>query len=82
MKRLIFCLLLAGCAAQPVYKPVTVEVPVPVPCRVPVVLHPVWPFQALPAQAALFEQTRALLAENELRQAYETRLEAALKACQ
>ncbi len=83
MKKLFFCLLLAGCAVSgPVTKPVVVEMPVPVPCRAPVVLHPVWPTESLPRNATLFEHVRAMLAENELRQAYEIQLEAAIIACQ
>ena len=81
MKRVILCLLLSGCSAQPIYKPVTVEVPVAVPCQPPVVTHPVWPTQSLSKQSALLEQVKAFLAENELRQGYEGQLEAALQAC-
>jgi hypothetical protein len=58
-----------------------VEVPVPVPCRVQLPEHPVWATDALPADAGLFEQVRALLAERAQRQAYELKLEAAAKAC-
>jgi hypothetical protein len=82
MRNLIFFLLLAGCSTQTAYRPVTVEVPVPVPCKVPVVLHPVWPTQELAEKSTLLEQVKALLAENELRQAYEVQLEASVKACQ
>ncbi len=83
MKKLVLCLLLAGCVSSgSVTKPVTVEMPVPVPCRAPVVLHPVWPTESLPENGTLFEHVRAMLAENELRQAYEIQLEAAIKACQ
>ena len=77
----VLSLLLAGCSAQPIYKPVTVEVPVFVPCQPPIVAHAVWPTQSLSGQSALFEQVKALLAENELRQGYEVQLEAALQAC-
>jgi hypothetical protein len=74
--------LLAGCSTHPVARPVTVEVPVPVSCRVPAILHPVWPSQALDGHEPLLDQVKALLAENELRQAYEVQIEAALQACQ
>ncbi|MDD5586541.1 MAG: hypothetical protein PHY92_06250 [Alphaproteobacteria bacterium] len=81
MKRAVFCLLLAGCGAQTVYRPVTVEVPMPVPCQPPAILHPVWPTESLSPHATILDQVKALLAENELRQAYEGQLEAALQAC-
>jgi hypothetical protein len=81
MKRIVICLMLAGCSTRTVYKPVTVEVPVPVPCQAPVVLHPAWPTQSLSVQASILEQVKALLAENELHQGYEVQLEAALQAC-
>jgi hypothetical protein len=81
MKRIVVCLMLAGCSTRTVYKPVTVEVPVPVPCQAPAVTHPVWPTQSLSGQATILEQVKALLAENELRQGYEGQLEAAIQAC-
>lgn len=81
VQRFLFCLFLAACSAQPVVKPVKVEVPVPVPCHAPAVLHPVWPTQALDGQESLPAQIKAFLAENELRQAYESQMEAALAAC-
>jgi len=86
MKRLlpifpVLLMALAGCAAKPVYRPVTIDVPVPVPCRAPEVARPAWPTQSLSAGSGLLDQVRALLAENELRQGYEARLEAALQAC-
>ena len=73
--------LLGGCSTPPLAKPMAVEVPVAVSCRAPVVLHPVWPFEGLSGQASLYEKVRALLAENELRKAYEVKLEAAVEAC-
>ena len=81
---LLGLLFLAACAApQPIYKPVTVEVPVTVPC-VPAaaISHPVWPTSGVKPNDALFTQARAALAELELRNSYEVKLEAAIKACQ
>lgn len=79
----LFLLLsaLAGCSTSSVYKPVTIEVPVAVPCQTPVISHPVWPTEDLTDKSTLFEQVRALLAERELRQSYETKMEAAVSAC-
>lgn len=83
MKKVLFCLwLLTGCSSQPLYKPVTVDVPVFVPCQIPVVTHPVWPTQDLTEKSTLQDQIKALLAENELRQGYEAQLEASMKFCQ
>lgn len=81
MRKWSICFLLAGCCAQPVARPITVEVPVPVPCRAPVVVHPVWPTLSLTDQSSMLDQVKAFLAENELRQGYETQLEASLQSC-
>jgi hypothetical protein len=81
MKKILLCMLLAGCSTRTIVKPVTVEVPVPVPCQAPVITRPVWPTQDLTDRSTLLDQVKALLAENELRQGYETQLEAILQAC-
>lgn len=73
---------LVGCAPTVIYKPVPVETPVSVPCKIPVVPAPDFPTKALTAQSTMFEEVRALLAENELHQGYEAMLTASLKACQ
>lgn len=76
-------LLLAACAApEPVFKPVTVDVPVAAPCRTPPIKQPSSPLQLVAAAAPLFDKVKAALIEIDLRKAYETRLEAALHACQ
>jgi hypothetical protein len=75
---------LAGCAGpapQVVTRTVTVEVPVGVPCRAPQIDRPVWPLDVLPADADDYEWTRAALAEIEMREAYEARLEGAAEGC-
>lgn len=82
MRRLAVLLLLAGCSSQTIIKPVPVSVPVPVLCKPPVVSHPVWPTSELTKKSSILEQVKALIAENELRQAYEAQMEASLQACQ
>jgi len=78
----IFLLILAGCSSDPViYRPVRVEVPIPVVCQAESIDPPRWPVQSLPAAASGFEILRALLVENELRKSYEIRLKAALDSC-
>jgi hypothetical protein len=72
---------LTACAAEPVYEPVEVSVPVAVPCQVPDVQKPVWKLQNTPADAPLFDKVKAALIELDQRKSYETKLEAALRAC-
>ncbi|EKQ6322026.1 TPA: hypothetical protein SMN75_000368 [Pseudomonas aeruginosa] len=59
-----------------------VEVPVPIPCRVPPVEVPVWAAADLKKSDTLEEKVRALLAERRQRIGYEARLLAASQACQ
>lgn len=80
----LFVALLGGCAAptpQVVTRTVTVEVPVGVPCRAPQIDRPVWPLDVLPTDANDYEWARAALAEIEMRNGYESLLEAAIAAC-
>nr|WP_132657929.1 hypothetical protein [Pseudomonas aeruginosa] len=66
MTRLLLglCLLFAGCAASPTTpRPVRVEVPLAVPCRVPDVRPPSWASATLQAGDSLQAKVRALLAE-------------------
>ena len=69
---------LAGCATTPE----VVTVKVPVPCKAPKVERPAMEFDQLPADAGLDASVNALLIEREQREAYELKLEAAVKACQ
>ena len=71
---------LAGCGST-VVRTERVEVPVPVPCVVPVIERPAWAMDALPVDAGLYETVRAALVEIEQRRAYEARLEAAVAGC-
>lgn len=76
--------VLAGCATtEPVTvtRTVTVEVPVGVPCRAPQIERPVWPLDVLAPDADDYEWTRAALAEIEMREGYEARLEGAVAGC-
>lgn len=75
---LVLCLVLAGCASEPQ----RVEVAVPVPCRVEVPPEPVWATAALAADADIWDQVKALLAERRQRIGYEDQLLAAARACQ
>ncbi len=76
-------LLPAACARVPVYSPVEVAMPVPVPCRVAVPRLPqAWPTDSLPKDAPLPDKIRAVLVELDLRKAYEAEAEAALKVCE
>jgi hypothetical protein len=76
-------LALAGCGTtQIVYRPVPVNIPVPIPCKIAPVEAPAWPTASLPPKASLFDRAKAVLAELKLRQGYEGRLAAAVKACQ
>ncbi len=82
----LFCVILlslSGCASAstPVARPVVVEVPVSMPCSVPVVDHPVWPLDDLRAQSTIYDQVRLALAEIELREAYEIKLRAVIESC-
>lgn len=81
---LIFAVALAGCAGQvePEPRTVRVEVPIAVPCRVPVVEVPVWATAGLRKGDDLQSKVRALLAERRQRIGYEAQLLAANRACQ
>lgn len=77
---LVLLAALAGCAADPVVR--EVKVAVPVPCRVELPSAPAWATQALSADAGIWDQVKALLAERSQRIAYSDKLLAAAQACQ
>ena len=78
---LALCLFLCACGTQIVYKPVPVDVAVPVPCKIAPVASPAWPTDSVGPDASMFEKARAALAELILRRGYEAQLEAATKSC-
>lgn len=69
-------LALAACSTTT--KTVEVKVPVPVPCVVENVEEPVYP---VATGQTLFERVKVLLAEIEMRKAYELKLKAAVAGC-
>ena len=82
MASLFSALLLTACAApEPIFKPVTVDVPVVVTCRTPVIAKPASPLHQIAPEAPLFNKVKAALIEIDLRESYEARLEAALATC-
>lgn len=74
---LVAALALPACGRTPPPEPIKVMVPVPCVTNKPV--KPNYP-EARP-DAGLFERVQTLLAERELRIAYEGELEASLSAC-
>jgi hypothetical protein len=84
MKRLLICLLLAGCATQaPVIKTVTVDVPIPVKCAPDVGADPAYPDTdaAILAEDNIIGLAKMYRAGRALRIAREAELKAALKGC-
>lgn len=76
---LALVLLLAGCAST---RPAAVvNVPVPVECREPEPERPAMPTESLAPGVDLDYFVKASQAEIEVREAYETRLLTALRAC-
>lgn len=77
-------IFLTGCACDPVVQAVlkTVEVPVPVPCKIKQVNKPDMPLDKVGREDELDVKTAAALAEIQRRKAYELELEAAIKECQ
>lgn len=77
---------LAGCGTvepRTIIKTIEVKVPgLPVPCRVKPVEKPAFALDAAKTSDKLYPKGRAALAELKQRQAYEEKLEAAVKSCQ
>ncbi len=59
-----------------------VLVPIPIPCKVAIPNRPAFAVEQLPIGLGIWEQMKALRAERNQRQGYETELEAAVKSCQ
>lgn len=82
MKFVCVFLVLAGCAApQTVLQPVTVDVPVALPCALAPVTKPDFALAAFSPDDGLIAKTRAALVELLQRRAYEAELEAQIEAC-
>ena len=76
---------LAGCGLlEPkiVIDTVTIEKPVPVPCRIQPIAVPAWTVDRASPADDMVTLNRAIRAELEQRRAYELLLEAGVKACQ
>ncbi len=73
-------LLAAGCAT-PVQEPIPVYVPYAVPCDVAEPARPRMDTEHLSPTAKVDVQARAMRAEIDRREAYETQLRVALRAC-
>ena len=67
---------LAGCAAKPQTRTITI------PCRVVMPARPIMPTESLPVDASLDAFVQAAAAEIERREGYEQELRAAIGACQ
>lgn len=81
---LVLAVALAGCATtppEPEIRTVTVDRPIPVPCRVAVPEEPAWAMDAIAPGADVDALMAAALAELEQRIGYEIRLLAALASC-
>lgn len=73
--------MMTGCATERLVVK-EVKVPVPIPCKIISPDKPVYPLQeAKKEEADIFVITQKALAEIELRQGYETKLEAAIVEC-
>jgi len=81
MKYLLLLLLLGGCG-QTVYKPVEINVPTSVECKIDKPEPPIYPTVTMDERTSLFDAVKAIITENELRKGYEAQLEAAVKSCQ
>lgn len=80
----MFAILLTGCATtEPVINTVVkyVEVPVSVPCNVPIPQKPDFNFDYLTINDKMYTKTVALLADRHLHIGYEDLLVTALKTC-
>lgn len=76
--------LLSACATtEPVIRVVTqrVEVPVPVPCKTPEPVVPVFNVPALTENDTVYDKAKAFVADNQLHKGYEIELLAALRSC-
>jgi len=83
MKKTIWLFLLTACApAPPVFKPVTVDIPVATPCRAAPVDRPDFALAHIAATDDIAAKTKAALVELDQRKAYEAQLSSQLSLCQ
>ena len=82
MKRLSLLFLLAACATpEPVFKPVPVDVPIPVACAATPIAKPDFALSHVIKSDGLADKTKAALIELDQRKAYEAALESQLTLC-
>jgi len=81
---IIYCLLLAGCAAEPqiIREPFEVKVPVEVPCKLTLPDKPQLTADALDPTVSDVVWLKAALADRERLIYYVLQLETAIKVCQ
>lgn len=77
-----FVIALAGCATAPTIRTVPIEVPVSAPCKAEQVAVPDWALDHVDSSDSDYVWARAALVELGQHRAYETRLNAAIGACQ
>lgn len=70
-------IFLAGCSTVN-----PIEVPVPVPCKIPAVEIPALPVDALQGNENIFDKTKALWSSIETQEAVIKEMQSAMKACQ
>lgn len=79
--------LLAGCASSKVPEPIVVtefkpiDNPILVPCRIPDIPKPVSLVATLKTTDDLYLKVKTILADRELKKAYQTKLETAQRSC-
>lgn len=73
--------LLAGCATTEQIRTITHEVKIPIPCDPQLPAKPASAVDTLPLDAQVDEQMRALRADRQRSNAYQSQLEKALAAC-
>ena len=82
MKALLILLLLSACAAPPpVFKPVDVDMPVPIRCAVAMPTEPDFALGHTAPSDDVFTKTKAALIELDQRKAFEAELESQLALC-
>lgn len=76
-----FCLLLGACQPKAISTPVTVEIPMRVPCKINAPVEPQW-LSLHAKNADIQTQTRAITVDLDNAFGYIEELEAAIQSCQ